>query len=159
MVVRKLRQWFGGLVGESDARTTQNLFYLFLVAFSTIVVVFGVTFLVMHIKCVFPPTSPSSCSVGEIGDFFGGILNPILTFLAFMGLLITIAVQKDELSQTRSQLASAASAQVEIAELQKKGIENSTIYGLLGALRDTACLLYTSPSPRDKRQSRMPSSA
>ena len=25
--------------------------------------------------------------------------------------------------------------------------------------RDNACLLYTSPSPRDKRQSRMPSSA
>ena len=27
------------------------------------------------------------------------------------------------------------------------------------AARATACLLYTSPSPRDKRQSRMPSSA
>ena len=27
------------------------------------------------------------------------------------------------------------------------------------AARDAACLLYTSPSPRDKRQSRMPSSA
>ena len=26
-------------------------------------------------------------------------------------------------------------------------------------LEDTTCLLYTSPSPRDKRQSRMPSSA
>ena len=26
-------------------------------------------------------------------------------------------------------------------------------------LLDIACLLYTSPSPRDKRQSRMPSSA
>ena len=26
-------------------------------------------------------------------------------------------------------------------------------------LRTTSCLLYTSPSPRDKRQSRMPSSA
>ena len=26
-------------------------------------------------------------------------------------------------------------------------------------LRNNACLLYTSPSPRDKRQSRMPSSA
>ena len=25
--------------------------------------------------------------------------------------------------------------------------------------RETVCLLYTSPSPRDKRQSRMPSSA
>ena len=28
-----------------------------------------------------------------------------------------------------------------------------------GAPETTACLLYTSPSPRDKRQSRMPSSA
>ena len=27
------------------------------------------------------------------------------------------------------------------------------------ALGETICLLYTSPSPRDKRQSRMPSSA
>ena len=27
------------------------------------------------------------------------------------------------------------------------------------AVESTACLLYTSPSPRDKRQSRMPSSA
>ena len=27
------------------------------------------------------------------------------------------------------------------------------------SVRDNACLLYTSPSPRDKRQSRMPSSA
>ena len=26
-------------------------------------------------------------------------------------------------------------------------------------IRDKLCLLYTSPSPRDKRQSRMPSSA
>ena len=29
----------------------------------------------------------------------------------------------------------------------------------LDAARCVACLLYTSPSPRDKRQSRMPSSA
>ena len=28
-----------------------------------------------------------------------------------------------------------------------------------GRGKDSACLLYTSPSPRDKRQSRMPSSA
>ena len=27
------------------------------------------------------------------------------------------------------------------------------------SVKDSACLLYTSPSPRDKRQSRMPSSA
>ena len=31
--------------------------------------------------------------------------------------------------------------------------------GYVGNLKSIACLLYTSPSPRDKRQSRMPSSA
>ena len=35
----------------------------------------------------------------------------------------------------------------------------STKGGTVGVGRSTTCLLYTSPSPRDKRQSRMPSSA
>ena len=34
-----------------------------------------------------------------------------------------------------------------------------TLGNQIGGLRGTPCLLYTSPSPRDKRQSRMPSSA
>ena len=32
-------------------------------------------------------------------------------------------------------------------------------FGVLGIIVPCICLLYTSPSPRDKRQSRMPSSA
>ena len=32
-------------------------------------------------------------------------------------------------------------------------------YGMGSANSDTSCLLYTSPSPRDMRRSRMPSSA
>jgi hypothetical protein len=35
--------------------------------------------------------------MGEWGDFFGGVLNPLLTFLTFMGLLITIILQQQEL--------------------------------------------------------------
>ena len=37
--------------------------------------------------------------------------------------------------------------------------ELSERYGLSRTTVRLACLLYTSPSPRDKRQSRMPSSA
>ena len=40
-------------------------------------------------------------------------------------------------------------------ELRKKAI----IFGMVIAALMRVCLLYTSPSPRDKRQSRMPSSA
>ena len=38
-------------------------------------------------------------------------------------------------------------------------LDNYIINFLSEEQRDIACLLYTSPSPRDKRQSRMPSSA
>ena len=41
-----------------------------------------------------------------------------------------------------------------------KGVKNHDIIKKgLEALEHLGCLLYTSPSPRDKRQSRMPSSA
>lgn len=33
--------------------------------------------------------------LGVMGDFFGGIVNPILTFLTFSGLLVTIVMQRD----------------------------------------------------------------
>ena len=38
-------------------------------------------------------------------------------------------------------------------------IENTELAGLAATPVTITCLLYTSPSPRDKRQSRMPSSA
>lgn len=36
-------------------------------------------------------------SLGTLGDFLGGTLNPILTFLTFVGLLFTIVLQQREL--------------------------------------------------------------
>ena len=52
---------------------------------------------------------------------------------------------------------------IEVAEsLGKRLIEwhiKSTTKATQGLYEYDACLLYTSPSPRDKRQSRMPSSA
>ena len=41
--------------------------------------------------------------------------------------------------------------------MKKKEVEHSDYY--YDYKRNDPCLLYTSPSPRDKRQSRMPSSA
>ena len=38
-------------------------------------------------------------------------------------------------------------------------IENDTIKNLWGDASSLSCLLYTSPSPRDVEESRMPSSA
>ncbi len=38
---------------------------------------------------------------GQFGDYLGGTLNPFFSFLAFMGLLLTVALQHRELEETR----------------------------------------------------------
>ena len=44
-------------------------------------------------------------------------------------------------------------------EAEEKFKEAAEAYEVLSDQQKRTCLLYTSPSPRDKRQSRMPSSA
>ena len=46
-----------------------------------------------------------------------------------------------------------------INQLKDSGIEAKGLFGQWDHDYPDSCLLYTSPSPRDKRQSRMPSSA
>jgi hypothetical protein len=47
---------------------------------------------------------------GTFGDFIGGTLNPILSFLALIALLLTIILQSRELEATRDELKRSASA-------------------------------------------------
>ena len=45
------------------------------------------------------------------------------------------------------------------AKVKKQASEAAALIVELSVIESEICLLYTSPSPRDKRQSRMPSSA
>lgn len=47
---------------------------------------------------------------GSFGDFIGGSLNPILSFLAFIALLYTIVLQSRELKLTREELEGSKDA-------------------------------------------------
>lgn len=60
---------------------------------------------------------------GEFGDFFGGTLNPILSFLTIIALLLTILLQTDELKQSRAAAEASANAlnsQLKISENQAR---------------------------------------
>ena len=46
-----------------------------------------------------------------------------------------------------------------VEDIQLDRVEAGQLYEFYIENKDYDCLLYTSPSPRDKRQSRMPSSA
>lgn len=41
--------------------------------------------------------------LGTLGDFLGGTLNPILTFLTFVGLIVTILLQQRELHDAKAE--------------------------------------------------------
>lgn len=48
--------------------------------------------------------------MGQTGDFFGGMLNPLLTFLTFLALLYTLVLQRTELQESRVQFKRSADA-------------------------------------------------
>jgi hypothetical protein len=58
---------------------------------------------------------------GQVGDYFGGMLNPILAFASFIALLYTIRIQSEELRLTRGEFAKSVAAQkVMASEAQKQ---------------------------------------
>lgn len=68
------------------------------------------------------PLSESPEHWGQMGDFLGGMLNPILAFASFLALLYTIKIQSDELTLTRNELkasSEALSGQLLVQEQQK----------------------------------------
>lgn len=57
------------------------------------------------------PVSINSGDWGTLGDFIGGILNPIIAFSAFYWLTKSVRIQKEELGETRATLDDTLAAQ------------------------------------------------
>lgn len=85
---------------------------------------------------------------GQFGDFMGGTLNPILSFLALIALVRTLALQnkqlglsktaidqsREELSLTRGELQRTAAAQEQSAKLQAEQAKYALISAKLTSL-------------------------
>ena len=106
---RRFYRRFLRIIGFSKDKISRNLFRLFQFALYASLVVFTINLF-----------SLGKSSFGEWGDFFGGVLNPILTFLTFMGLLITIILQQSELKESRKEFKRSADALSEQCSGQAK---------------------------------------
>jgi hypothetical protein len=51
-----------------------------------------------------------SSALGQLGDYFGGTLNPILSFCGFLVLLVTVVLQRRQLEEGTRQLAQSTRA-------------------------------------------------
>lgn len=68
---------------------------------------------------------------GTFGDYLGGTLNPIISFLALIGLLYTIHQQAQEMQATRNELERSAEQQSRQAEIFNLQQFESTFFSLL----------------------------
>lgn len=65
-------------------------------------------------------------ALGPWGDFAGGLLNPVLTFLTFIAVLLTLWLQRDELALTRDEMIRSADALEEQGKtLRRQSFENT----------------------------------
>jgi hypothetical protein len=110
IITKFIYRKFLNLIGRTEDKTSRNLFELVQLASGATLVVFLISLMSLF----------GESSYGTFGDFFGGILNPILTFLTFLGLLITIVLQKKELALTRQELHTSALALSQQVETQEK---------------------------------------
>ncbi|WPN72478.1 putative phage abortive infection protein [Pseudomonas germanica] len=117
---------FEKIVGKSKDETTKNLYSIFRFALISSAIVF-----LLNIILRANYFSVLDLKLGEFGDFFGGVLNPILTFLMFIGLIVTIVVQKNELALARDEFSKTANALKEQSESSKKQILENTFFNLL----------------------------
>ncbi|MGL0870746.1 putative phage abortive infection protein [Vibrio vulnificus] len=111
---------FVEFVGISGGGVTKSLFKLFVFACYAVLTVFLVNLFAI-----------GKSSFGEWGDFFGGVLNPILTFLTFMGLLLTIVLQNRELRETRAEAKRTADALVRQNKVTDKQSFEQTLFNML----------------------------
>lgn len=96
-----------------------------------------------------PPLSIDPATLGQAGDYFGGLLNPVLSFLSVFALLVALVIQSRELRLSRealkvsqeelllSRLEQAKAADALAAQnkaIQRQGFEQ-TFFAWLGTYR------------------------
>lgn len=70
---------------------------------------------------------------GQFGDFFGGILNPLVAFAAFYWLTQSVKIQKNELEETRKALLDSAKAQKDQVVNGDRNIKISALTTIVNA--------------------------
>ncbi|NIP38569.1 MAG: hypothetical protein GWO07_06740 [Candidatus Dadabacteria bacterium] len=70
----------------------------------TIAIIVMVAVFLLYLFRFHDGLSPIQVDWGQFGDYFGGILNPILSFFAIIALLFTIKLQSEQLKNSAEEL-------------------------------------------------------
>jgi hypothetical protein len=68
---------------------------------------------------------------GQLGDFAGGFLNPLLSFLALMAVLKTMSLQRAEMKAAQQEAKTATQEQRQQTAVYSRQMFESTLFGML----------------------------
>jgi len=80
------------------------------------------------------PLSEKSETWGQLGDYVGGLLNPLISGAALIWLIRSVHIQTTQLKDARRALASAEKAQEEQARLNRTSAERESLNLRLSAV-------------------------
>lgn len=116
-------------------RESWFIFFVFMVAFIVVLLVVMLLFAHFFVGWDLPLVSVKHASTaehwGQLGDFFGGILNPVLSFLALMAVLYSINIQRLELKETRKEIKESNYIQNSQTEIYRQQSMESSLMALL----------------------------
>ncbi|MDP2715525.1 hypothetical protein [Rheinheimera sp.] len=133
---------------ESHLSELRITYRFFQVVFSAVLTVFGVYILSFREIPIVRDTG----TWGAMGDYIGGVLNPILGFSSFIALLYTIRLQSKELAMTREELARSADASEKSGtalSAQLRTLERQSFENTLFKLFDTVERKFTQVEVRE----------
>ncbi len=87
------------------------------------------------------PATTDRSHWGTFGDFFGGLMNPIVAFAAFYWLTQSVKLQKQELADTRRELKNAADAQQLLVENGRQSVRLAALTAVSNEIRSRTELL------------------
>jgi len=87
-----------------------------------------------HEKLKFP-LSDSPAVWGAFGDYIGGVMNPLCAYMAFIWLVRSYALQKNELAETRKALKESHQAQLLQARISYATARIETANSRMGLLK------------------------
>lgn len=106
--IEKFYTWFDELFPQAnDQKLNQGLPR---VLATILLVAAAIAFSLLIINLYVFSFTEKISDLGTFGDFFGGVLNPILTFLTLFGLIATIVIQRQELRLSRIEYEKTADA-------------------------------------------------
>ncbi|WP_051370968.1 putative phage abortive infection protein [Mesorhizobium loti] len=113
--------WFEGIIAPKLGDSAHGFYKVLVVS---VLIVAGV-FIFGYAKV------DKAESLAWFGDFVGGVIGPVLTFLTFVGLLVTIILQQNANREARTEAAKAELAFEKQLSSQKRESFESTFFQML----------------------------